>query len=414
MKSRSIMAVAALAATGLFVSGGVAQADVSNEGRDDQLTVTGEPSVLEVGEAADFTATVTPIGQRPDCQSQIAELRVSNGLNVSVNPGQPVKVDTQCTPVDFTITGDVVGNTTVEVLWTRDRFSTVKVTFPVEVIPAAPVDTTPPVVTITNPADGVVYTESEAAGDFEPVFTCEDPESGVTQANCVQSGFSTALGEHTMSVTGTNGVGLSTTESVTYQVVPDPDVTPPVVSIVAPADGATYDEGAVPAPDFTCTDAESVVTDCSQVGYSAAVGEHTMTVTGTSEGGTTTASSTYTVEAVGPAYEFSGYYRPVDMGVVNVIKGGKTVPLKFNLLADGGEVTDPSLISFSVTNSNQCDGSLSTDAVEETVAGGTSLRYDAEEGQFVQNWKTPKKGGRCYLATVSADGASISAVFSTK
>ena len=49
--------------------------------------------------------------------------------------------------------------------------------------------------------------------------------------------------------------------------------------------------------------------------------------------------------------------------------------------------------------------------VEFTTTGGTSLRYDFTAGQFIQNWKTPKKPGACYQVTMFSDrwAASISA-----
>jgi hypothetical protein len=50
-----------------------------------------------------------------------------------------------------------------------------------------------------------------------------------------------------------------------------------------------------------------------------------------------------------------------------------------------------------------------------TATGGTSLRYDATEGQFVFNWQTPKKPGLCYKATMTTkDGSSLSAYFKLK
>ena len=50
-----------------------------------------------------------------------------------------------------------------------------------------------------------------------------------------------------------------------------------------------------------------------------------------------------------------------------------------------------------------------------TSTGGTSLRYDATGGQFIQNWKTPTGAGSCYTATMTAlDGSSITAYFKIK
>ena len=47
-------------------------------------------------------------------------------------------------------------------------------------------------------------------------------------------------------------------------------------------------------------------------------------------GNTTTVSRTYTVQK----WTLKGFYPPVDMnGVVNTVKGGSTVPLKFEVFA---------------------------------------------------------------------------------
>ena len=63
-----------------------------------------------------------------------------------------------------------------------------------------------------------------------------------------------------------------------------------------------------------------------------------------------------------------------------------------------------------------CPGaSAPTDDVELTTTGGTSFRYDAMGGQFIQNWQTPKKAGACYeVITTTADGSSLSALFKLK
>ena len=50
-----------------------------------------------------------------------------------------------------------------------------------------------------------------------------------------------------------------------------------------------------------------------------------------------------------------------------------------------------------------------------TTNGGTVLRYDSADGQFIQNWDTPKGPGKCYRVTMTAiDGSSISAFFKAK
>jgi hypothetical protein len=114
-----------------------------------------------------------------------------------------------------------------------------------------------------------------------------------------------------------------------------------------------------------------------------------------------------------PQYTLSGFYSPVDMnGVFNTVKGGSTVPLKFEVFWGGTEQTDVTVVdSLKYTQIACPSSSVATDQIEVTVTGGTSLRYDATAGQFVQNWKTPKKAG-CYSVTMlTVDGSLISANF---
>jgi hypothetical protein len=127
----------------------------------------------------------------------------------------------------------------------------------------------------------------------------------------------------------------------------------------------------------------------------------------------------YWVTPLWIAYDTSGFYRPVDMGgVYNRVKGGQTVPLKFELFdaATGEEITDIAAIAdFSVGGIACPDGGDPVDAIEFTTTGGTELRYDSVAGHFIQNWKTPRNPGACYRVTLRLiDGSSISANFQLK
>jgi len=116
----------------------------------------------------------------------------------------------------------------------------------------------------------------------------------------------------------------------------------------------------------------------------------------------------------------SGFYQPVDMStpttiIWNTIKGGSTVPLKFNLYAGTQQKTSVLDVQGFAIAPVSC-GSSSIDAdVEFTTTGGTTLRYDGGAGQFIQNWQTPKTTGKCYVVQVTAmDGSVITANFKTK
>lgn len=118
-----------------------------------------------------------------------------------------------------------------------------------------------------------------------------------------------------------------------------------------------------------------------------------------------------------PKYTLSGFYAPVDMGgTLNSVKGGSTVPLKFEVFdsATGAEQSDVAVIGSFGVQPIACDSQAEIDAIEVTTLGGTSLRYDPTAGQFIQNWKTPKTAG-CYRTTMTmTDGSSLVAYFKVR
>lgn len=193
------------------------------------------------------------------------------------------------------------------------------------------------------------------------------------------------------------------------------DATSPDVSLVnGPAAGASYYFGSVPAAPTCSADdnLSGLAGACTVSDYSTAVGTHTVTASATDQAGNQgRATATYTVQA----WTMKGFYAPADMGgVYNTVKGGSTVPLKFQVFAGQTELTDPSMVTFSAKKVT-CSTGAPDDAVETLASGGTSLRYDATAGQFIQNWKTPTGAGTCYAATMTAaDNSSITALFKLK
>ena len=111
-----------------------------------------------------------------------------------------------------------------------------------------------------------------------------------------------------------------------------------------------------------------------------------------------------------------GFYQPVDMNdVYNIVKGGSTVPLKFEIFAGSTELTDIAYIKSLTYTLTSCDTNATTDDIETITTGGTSLRYDTIAGQFIYNWKTPKTAGRCYrVAMTTLDGSTLMAYFKLK
>ncbi len=115
-------------------------------------------------------------------------------------------------------------------------------------------------------------------------------------------------------------------------------------------------------------------------------------------------------------WTLAGFHAPVDMGsFVNTVKGGSTVPLKFEVFA-GAELTDIAVVKSLSAVQTGCASNLAEAPIEElAAAGGTLLRYDADSGQFIYNWKTPKAPGKCYKVTLTTqDGSTLMANFSLK
>jgi hypothetical protein len=183
------------------------------------------------------------------------------------------------------------------------------------------------------------------------------------------------------------------------------------------ADNGTYYFNFVPAGPSSCTanGAISGLDLCTlDLGYSTAVGTHSITATALDRAGNQSAATlTYNVSA----WTATGFYQPVDMPtpttplLYNTVKNGSTVPLKFELFAGGTELSSTSYVKPLMYAEMKCDATASMDEIETTATGGTALRYDAAAGQFVYNWQTPKTANKCYRVTMYAiDGAGASLV----
>jgi hypothetical protein len=246
-------------------------------------------------------------------------------------------------------------------------------------------------------------------------FTCSDALSGVASCGPNATLSSEGANQDAFGIT-TDNAGNQAFDLVTGINI---DLTDPSVSLVGgPADGESYYFGSVPAaPTCNASDALSGLDgSCSVSGGGSTVGPHSYTATATDKAGNeSSVTHNYTVLA----WTLKGFYQPVDMGanVVNTVKGGSTVPLKFEVFAGPNELTDPAIVQ-SFTQKLVACGNFSGDSLDEievTSTGGTSLRYDTTGGQFIQNWKTPTGAAKCYVVTMTTDdGSSISAQFKTK
>jgi hypothetical protein len=113
------------------------------------------------------------------------------------------------------------------------------------------------------------------------------------------------------------------------------------------------------------------------------------------------------------AWPFKGFLSPVDNPpVINGLKAGSAVPVKFSLGGDRG--LDIIAAGYPASAPLACDSGALSDAVTETSsAGSSSLSYDPSTDQYVYTWKTDKGwASSCRQLTLKLkDGTSHTAIF---
>jgi len=312
-------------------------------------------------------------------------------------------------PVTITYTSDPgtifpLGTTAVTCTATDGAGNTASATFNVTVV-----DTIPPV--ITTPAN--ITIEATSASGAVVTFTAPtatDLVDGVIPVDCTSnssakaSGDTFPLGTTTVTCTALDAHNNSATETFTVTVQ---DTTPP--SITMPANiivESTSSSGAmVTFPEATATDVVGPVI----LGYSHTSGSTfplgttivTCTATDAYEN-SSSGSFTITVN-----YAFDGFFKPIDMdGIVNVVKAGSAVPIKFSLGGDMGLdiFAEGYPKSFRVAG---FEVGSEFDNIEEIITTGNSgLSYNPVTGQYIYVWQTDKSWeGYCrQLSIVFADG----------
>lgn len=112
-------------------------------------------------------------------------------------------------------------------------------------------------------------------------------------------------------------------------------------------------------------------------------------------------------------FKFSGFFSPVENPpVLNAVKAGSGVPIKFSLNGNKGLGIIAS--GFPVSQTIVCDTSAPVDPVQGTVtAGSSSLTYDPTTDQYIYVWKTNSTWqGTCRQFTLKlVDGTVHQALF---
>jgi hypothetical protein len=95
-------------------------------------------------------------------------------------------------------------------------------------------------------------------------------------------------------------------------------------------------------------------------------------------------------------YNFSGFFRPVEMGALNRVNAGRAIPVKFSLDGNQGlNIFSPGYPR--VVRLNSCTGPIEVIADNQTfTAGNSSLTYDPAVDQYNYVWKTESSwAGTC-------------------
>jgi len=387
----------------------------------DNGNITGEDLL---GDTASATYTIVPVpntapsvtvsgvteggsydkGSVPTAMCDVVDVEDGNSsfpaqLSAITGPYASDDIGEQTASCSYTDEGNVIG----EDLLTDEASVTYSI-----------IDPTVPAIGYTLDPSGPIGENDWYRGDVAVDWTVTEDESpnSLETLGCADFDITSdqVATTYTCSASSAGGDNAVTTVSIRR------DATAPSLDVSGgPADGASYYFGSVPvAPTCSADDNLSgvVAGGCTVTGWSSAVGSHTVNVSvKDSAGNTTSVSRSYDVLA----WRLTGFYAPVDMnGVYNVVKGGSTVPMKFEVFADSELTSTAAVKSFTATKIT-CSGTALLDPVEITSTGGTSLRYDGTAGQFIQNWKTPTGAGICYSATMTTqDGSSITAYFKLK
>ena len=217
------------------------------------------------------------------------------------------------------------------------------------------VDSTPPIVTISGPADGGAYT---VGATILADYACSDGLSGV--ASCVGdvavgAAIDTATaGAKAFSVTAVDAAGNSTTVTHTYIV----DGDPPTIAIFEPGDGDAYVFGSDVTVNFACIDIGSGIATCSGTLPDGASldtstgGDFSFTVTATDGAGNVTVlTHQYSVESADSI--------PQKVALISPANGA---------VYENGAVV---FVDFTCIKYTSCVGSVPEGTLLDTVTPGT-------------------------------------------
>ena len=229
-------------------------------------------------------------------------------------------------------------------------------------------------------------------------FTASDATSGL--ANSGDAAFTKSSSTNGSAVNIASGAVSDNAGNTASSINAGPfqiDSTAPTTSVTGVIPGKQYVLGVdvLPTPGCSVSDATSgpVNQNPAPTTTGGPLGSISISCSGQDNAGnTSSAGAAYSV-----IYDWTGFFRPVDNpSVLNVVKGGSSVPMKFSLNGDQGlnilAAGYPKSIKVDCDTVNEGP----SDVLESTTTANTGLKYDAAADQYNYVWKTEKAwSGTC-------------------
>lgn len=353
----------------------------------------------------DVDATAVPSGGDPSAVDVLREGVAITDCTSALDPGPCVASRTVLPSGDWRFVAH------------SPQASTWAVATPIGAGPPDP-DTTAPAVDLRTPPEGAVYDVGETVTvDYD----CTD-SGGVGILSCAGdepdgAALDTSTpGASQFTVTATDNAGNDTSIVHSYTVEQVGDTEPPTITLTRPAEGALYTLDSVVKAGYACADtggsglATCVGTRANGANLpTGSIGNRTFSVTATDEAGNST-TRTVGYRIVWPLAAFLG---PVDNPpVVNTVKAGRTVPVRFSL--GGFRGSSVFATGYPKVATTTCPGGAATDEIESTL-GGHPPALSYSQGTYTYAFRTQSSWASrttCRVLTVRwADGQQRSAIF---
>ncbi len=185
------------------------------------------------------------------------------------------------------------------------------------------------------------------------------------------------------------------------------DKTPPTIALMNIDPSATYTVGCAPTPGYTATDALSGIASSSGVltgGNSNPVGGFRYAVTALDRAGNTAAQAV----RFSVAYNFSGFFPPVNSDGSGVFRLGRTVPVKFRLADCHGSLLTNAVATLAVAKlTDLVLGTGEPVEVDAAGAANTDDLFRVSDLQYIFNLSTLSYSQGTYQLRAVVDDGTI-------